>query len=564
MPYSNNDQKTPTTNQVKNIKPSITKNANILGGTIANSINGGHVKPIHYKYVMAGEGHFQTRIRMNLKMITPKAPNFCALKGTLRAFFVPHSRVWKNAEKFLSQKGGDTEIKIKEIPNIGGYGVATITDENGQNLTRLTDTTLWRDSYISTYIPRYQTGPTEDGTPYFPKISVLPLRGFRAIYNDYLRNKAYDEEVQEYNEDTVSPEEYNSYLPISTLNDPNKQTNLKTVIIRAKKQNSYYTDYRTELLGEITDEPNNTQAPLLNLTEWEKLVAEYRSQAENEQANDWEIISKIRGSKLLTEGKTQYLGQKTFNMNFVPVTQSTYNINENIGEEYQSLGEQGAYVYTEIDIPLTVMQKFDEEGYIHITFETHADTVYETGIERTSLNVGALDIYRPDLKDVKQDVLYNIEKNTINVEQNDLYKVTGYKRKFNEYFKAPNVISGDLTTEPWQTVGMNFKLTGQPVLTQKAYQFFEQSDKEHIIDLQDGTRYYLQKDIWKDYTDLLINENQVVKGEIEGKNYADGQAPFVIIRGQNQIFFVGRIEYMAELPINNEDIKHNVTEWGEM
>lgn len=34
-----------------------------------------------------------------------------------------------------------------------------------------------------------------------------------AIYNDFLRNKEYDEKIVEYNGNTVSNEEWQSYLP---------------------------------------------------------------------------------------------------------------------------------------------------------------------------------------------------------------------------------------------------------------------------------------------------------------------------------------------------------------
>ena len=102
-----------------------------------------------------------------------------------------------------------------------------------------------------------------------------------------------------------------------------------------------------------------------------------------------------------------------------------------ISLNYQNLG-QGAYSYTEIDIPLYQMVEFIEEGYVHITMQVTADTVFETGFERTGLNVGAMDIYRPDLKDLKNDVLYNIEKDGIR--ETNTTNITGFKRKFSEYF----------------------------------------------------------------------------------------------------------------------------------
>ena len=118
-----NEQSPATKNQITSEKPSIIKNANMLQGYFANSINGGHIKPITYKYVMAGEKHMEYRLQASIKMLTPLTPCYQRLKAVFKAYFVPNSRVWDNAEKFLSQKGGSTETNIKKIPNLGGKEV---------------------------------------------------------------------------------------------------------------------------------------------------------------------------------------------------------------------------------------------------------------------------------------------------------------------------------------------------------------------------------------------------------------------------------------------------------
>ena len=78
---------------------------------------------------------------------------------------------------------------------------------------------MWRDAFISSYLPRVGfMYKTETKWPHgieatLPKVSVLPLRGYVAIYNDMLRNKEYESEKVEYKDDTVSNEEWMSYLP---------------------------------------------------------------------------------------------------------------------------------------------------------------------------------------------------------------------------------------------------------------------------------------------------------------------------------------------------------------
>lgn len=554
-----NEQSPATKNQITSEKPSIIKNSNILQGYFANSINGGHIKPITYKYVMAGERHMEYRLQCSIKMLTPLTPCYQRLKVVFKAYYVPNSRVWKSADKFLSQKGGSTEAKIKQIPNLAGKEVPRYSTNNkGEQIyyVPIFDTDIWRDSWANCYIPKYMTGYVANSAYTLPAYSILPFRGFKAIYNDFERNKEYDEKLVEYDGDTVTDTEFKSIFFTNSLNK------IDTYLIRGKRQNSYYTDYRTELLGEETAEPGgSTNAQLVDLTEWEKKVAELRSQAENAQANDWDIIAKIRGSKKLTEGKVQLLGQKTVGLNYQAITQNSYNANNTLTKEFQTMGTQGAYSYTEVDIPLYQMVEFNEEGYVHVIMQVTADTVFETGFERTGLNVDYDSIYRPDLKDLKHDVLYQIEKNGSRSILNNLNAVDGFKRKFSEYFKLPQPVGGDMTTGgAYETIFTDFADikgtdTGTRIEPNRTFQFFEIDDRY--------THNYAKKQIWKDYTDLLINRNLAIMQEEEKTDAGPGGNYDIIrVKGQNQVFFVGMATCVCDLPID-ENIRKNYTTWGE-
>lgn len=552
------DQKPATKNQIKNTKPDVIKHSNYIDGFIANSVNGGILKTIAYKPVMAGEKISEYRIRMNIKMLTPLTPAYQRLTATLMTFNVPNSRVWDNWEKFLSQKGGASETKITEIPNIGGKTFPEVSFNNGEFRRYYSDTIQFRDSWISSYIPRWQTGVdiNADTRISLPKYSVLPMRGFKAIYNDFLRNKEYDPELEEFKSDNVSNAEWDTFIEQGSTGHDFSKT-----ILRGKRQNSYYTNYRTELLGENLIEPDGSQSDaLVSITEWEKKVSELRSESEFSQLNDWDVISKIRGSKPLTEGKVVLLGRKTIPLNISAITQSTYNVNQNISEEFQAMGTQGAYSYTEIDVPMFQFQDFNEDGYIHTIIQISADSVFETGFERTGLNVGKFDIYRPDLKELKNDVIYDVEKRGTNLTGDDnLLGITGYKRKFSEYFKLPNVIAGDMTTENYHEAGeyqaVEYESTdNNGTETQKTFQYFEKDDR--------FTTANYKKNIWQDYTDLLINKNQAVQNEIETYHSPEYSQDILRIKGQNQIFFVGTHSALTSLPID-EKIKENFTEWGE-
>lgn len=584
-----NEQTPATKNQIQNNKPSIRKSNNIIQGFFANSINGGMIKPILYAPLMTGQNVINHTIRANIKMLTPKTPAYQKLKGTLRTYFVPNSRVWTNWENFLAQKGGANETKIKEIPNLGGKQIpivySTPMSQSEDTQVLMTDTSIYRDSYVSTYIPRINTHDIKNpfaGTPTeifrtLPKINVLPLRGFKAIYNDFERNKEYDEELTEYKNDTVSDEEFKTYMS----NDVEDQ--FKT-IIRGKRQNSYYTDYRTELLGfdETLDISSETENELATLTEFEKLIASARNQAENAQLNDWDIIAKEFGATKLTEGKVQLLGTKTFGINFNAITQSAYNINDNIQQEFQVMGEQGAYSYTEIELPLYYMIETKEEGFIHCILQISADSIFETGIDRQMLNVNIMDRYRPEFKELKDDVLYDIEKGTVGLQSEEDYsRITGYKRKFSEYFKLPNSIAGDMTTYGYfdaqttatqgkvlinakQNPNDEFDVIIENTPSKETFQYFELADYAGISGNNDVTIGIpsLDKKKWKDYTDLLINKNLAIKhkiGVLTDRNYEKKEW---IVSGDNQFIIMGIQTMVTDMPID-ENIKNNYTLWGE-
>ena len=543
-------------NQIKNDKPNVPTSDSILTGYIANSMNGGHNKTIFFKQIMAGERHKEMRIQLNVKLLTPKTPSYQNVTCTVRTYFVPNIRVWRNAEKFTAQKGGASEYKIQEVPNLASLGIPLIYNEGLTGTTPLQHTTAWRDTFISSYLPRMgifgKNGPGSDEIwRILPAVSALPLRGRIAIYNDFERNKEYEEEREEFDGNLVTDQEWASYLPTT---DYSYFANS----MRAKRGNSYYSDYRTELQGfEESYPPSDMSADtaLMNWAQWEMKIAEARSQAENAQLNDWDVIAKIRGSKKLTEGKVQLLSEKTFNLNYSTVTQSTYNTNPDIDETYQAMGTQGAYSYTNVDLPLYAGMEFVEEGYIHVIATVSADTVFETGFDRLELNVKALDQYRPDMLDDKKDVLYEIEYGTENVDgMTHLTQVRGFKRKYNEYYKLHDTIGGDLTSRNYYEINVSGDVTTnfEEVETNKTFQLFETSATNYF------DSFSANKKVWKDYTDILLDKNQVVKNE---KQYNQRNSD-VRIKGQNQIFFLGKAICIAQLPID-DSIKNNYTTWGE-
>lgn len=220
-----NTQRPYTTNQIKQEHNAIPKWTGTITGHFANSMNGGQNKTIFWKRIMPGEAIREFRFSLNMQMLTPLSPAFQRLKCKIKAYWVPDSRVFEESDEFYAQGGGATRNKITELPNTGGLGIPLqTTQSNGQNfgpdqkLVYMTNTTLWRDCFISSYIPRLKAFEKEKTAmelinENMPKINILGLRGRVAIYNDYERNKEYQEEAREYKTSTVSGTEWQSYYP---------------------------------------------------------------------------------------------------------------------------------------------------------------------------------------------------------------------------------------------------------------------------------------------------------------------------------------------------------------
>lgn len=567
VPYSNN--------QVPNNKPNTPRSYNTLMGHIGGSFNGGIDKTIHYKQCMAGERFKEYRIQVKMRMLTPLTPSYNNLKCCVKTYYVPNSRVWKNAETYTSQKYNGTETKVEMIPNFEGKNVPGILFTEDDQAISLMHTDVWRDSFISSYIPRMGRAELQEQVQsivdidniIMPRMSALPLRGRIAIYNDFLRNKKYDPEYVEYNTDTVSENEWLSYLPMYENN-----TELNNVLIgRAQRPNNYYTNYRTEMQGfeyedgiSILDGDTDIKEQLVTWAAWESKIAEARSEAEDGAAglNDWDIIAKLRGSKKLSEGKVQLIGIQTFNLNYAAVTQNAYNNSDSVQDiRFKTLGQQGAYSFTEIDIPCFAGYETAEEGYIHVIATVYAESVFCTGIDRLELNVTPLDQYRPDLKDDKLDTIYNCEFGTTKIledqnERNSPYDAVGFKRKFGEYFKLGNVVCGDICNQPYIQIEKSGTedVSNGTLLPQNTYQLYE-DDSADIID--PDTQQIIRKAPWKDCTDLLINKNLAIRNNIEQFDQT-----YYRVTGYNQIDYIGIAYCHVDMPID-EAIKQNYTTWGE-
>lgn len=603
-----------TTNRTK--KPII--------GYIANSMNAGHNRPIAWQYVMKDTRVKQDKITLNIKMLTPKNPAYQRLHATLRTYKVPMKRVFKNFDRFLAQSPADEDRPLS-YPNIkyspkGNKRRIPMTgnlNNNEKDGYQSAFNSLWyRDTFASCYLPvvgskekmGVATGGA-NGTGYLPDFNACILRGSVAIYNDFERNKEYQDARPEYDGDNVTDEEMKNYFPVS-LWHTNQSRNTEATELdrslweengaldyyqrRACKPRNYYSNYRINAQGfaelaptteelnknyEGTNIPNQVNGEgafsYVKWDIWERKAQEALAQAENANKNVWDIIAQLRGGSPAQQNEVQLIGENTFDLNYKSVTQSTYNANSAVQERYQALGEQGAYSYTEIEVPTFAGYVFDTECILHYTLTVWADPVYERAIDRTAMNVKWDQIYRPDLAKDEYDTLLSAEL-SVNYPVTDTTndhsdQAIGYKRKYTEYYKLPNCIAGDMVKENWlmeDMEPMNLPIMGNyapttELIGQGTFTFFETSvnTTRNVQPLNDGNDIsnWNGKQIYFDYTDLQINDNQAYKNDLycPGSDYNNS----ICVDGNNQIFFVGTHEQECILPMDNI-IETNFQEWG--
>lgn len=548
----------PSETNVKKEDGAISKSYNVeMKGISASTWNGGIMQPVMAKKIYAGTKIKRLTFSGQIRMLTPLAPLTTKLTTTFKAFFVPNSRVWDNAEQFIAHKGQQTTTEepsftIKKII-FGNY------PPDSTELTPLTDYDDWRECKMSGYVPRIMTGqkininnPGE--TAISTKISALPFRGYRAIFNDFIRNKQLDSEVLEFTGNSTNLAEEIQAFPLERTTTTT--TNESSLKFRGQKPNNYYTNFRTDLIGSTTTEYQdtinaNTQT-LMYHTEWQKTLPELRENAENKGLNDWEIIAKMRGARVANQGKVQLIGQKSVGHNYSQVAQTVYN-EATPNPEFQSLGTTGAYSWTEFSIDIVNYEEIIEDGYLHVIAQTSADVAFSTGINRELLNIKWDQQYRPELAKLKQDVLLSQEIRT--AKSTDwTTPIKGYKRKYSECFELPQHITGDLTELgfPKSTA------TSDPIPSESFWLCQETSLFE--IDNSTSQPFVFATKFWKDNTDILINNTMALKQKLKSVSNADMNHR---VLGKNQFKMIAETTMIADLPFDY-DIKKDYKEVTEV
>lgn len=167
---------------------SITRSKFTRKPTVKTSFKLGDLIPIRRPIEVLPGDTFNDNLNSLIRMSTPIAPIMDNIYYDVFVFFVPSRLCWKNFKKFMGEADNagieETEYYIPKV-DIGGdaaIGLGTIGDYMG--------------------LP-HVSGDKET------KVSVLPLRAYKLIYNRWFRDQNLIPKEVEYNDDDTSEESYN-------------------------------------------------------------------------------------------------------------------------------------------------------------------------------------------------------------------------------------------------------------------------------------------------------------------------------------------------------------------
>ncbi|MEM0174371.1 MAG: major capsid protein [Sulfolobaceae archaeon] len=405
-------------------------------GKSAITMQGNELIPIMWKEILAGEYIKEWKIDNLTRIITPLVPTMDKVFIRISAFFVPNTRVWKDAEKAQAAKydldfeNGKTP---KTIPMI----------DIAPNVTQ-------KDFYKFMLLQKYGIPNNLKNTI---NINVLPLRGYQAIYNDYIRNKDYEPALPEWNDTIVSGTEKSRIRTPFDSASGDLDYRDGYLVRNGQTRKNYWTNIKRTVAGSAANENLNDE--ILNQTDnlfehldWETKFQELRQRADNANRNDWDIIAEMGGTAPVKTDRVEYLGDIEYELNYQQITQSAPVIDNST-----PLGTTGSFSYTRANGTLFRHKEFKQNGYIHVLIQLNMDKYYESGVPRELLKINIDDIYRPGLAKTEYDIIYGAEisaNGNVAVNIND---PIAYKPKWSEYKRLPILCSGEMQSETLTPTG---------------------------------------------------------------------------------------------------------------
>lgn len=382
-------------------------------GKNTTTLNPGYMIPIMFKEVLAGEYIKDWHIDNLTRLIAPLVPTLDRSYINIQAYFVPHTRIWKDAEKALA----GTDNTITTLPYVG------ISDDYFKYST-------FNRTVISRYGIPFKAGATS--------FNVLLLRGYRAITNDFIINKDYGIRKTEWNETSVTLAEQKAIqcYKISSLEPIDTNESNHYLLEKAQTRKGYLTNIKKQIAASMS--ALDDTATIYDHLDWQTKFQDMKQRADNANKNDWDIIAEMGGTQPVKTDRVEFLGQVDYELNFQQITQTAPEIDNS-----SPLGTTGSFSFTKAQGTLFSHKKFLQHGFIHILISVGIDNYTENGTPKELLKTNVNDIYRPGL--AKKEVQLLMKQEIYN---NPLSSGSAaYQPAWAEYKRLPSFVSGQMQTQ---------------------------------------------------------------------------------------------------------------------
>lgn len=400
-------------------------------GKNAMTLQGGKEYPMMFKEVLAGEYIKEWKVDNITRIITPLVPTLDKVFVTIKAFFVPHTRVWKSAEKFLANKSSQGNLYIDNKYDIPNYTIPVAQTQY--------------DMYRNTLAARYGLANSSADT----KINLLLLRGYRAIINDFVINKEYETPTIEWNDDTPTVTEQ------TAVDGYNTTTGARTLYAYYVEASQTRKGYLTNIfkspnasLPVLSSFANGTNSDAAQHLSWEQRYKQAKQSVLNANKNDWDIIAEMGGTEPVINDRVQLLGELDYELNYQQITQSAPEIDNS-----SPLGTTGSFSYTRADGTLFSHKSFQQHGFIHVLITVQIDKGYEEGTPKELLKSKVDEIYTPSL--AKKEIQLIRSAEIVNVSGVTVGETAAYQPPWAEYKRLPRLITGDMRTKKLTKIGTN-------------------------------------------------------------------------------------------------------------
>lgn len=384
----------------------------------------GYEYPIMFKEVLAGETIETWKVDNITRLITPLVPTLDNVYVTIKAFFVPHTRVWADAEKALASKYNQYDGNT--FYNLPYYTIPVL------NTTK----SMFRDTLIARYGLANGAGHT--------KINALLPRGYRAIINDFIRNKEYESPSVEWKETTIVSAEQQALMGFDTTTGN-------------QYPNAYYINpsqtrkgYLTNIFSSISGDPDTLTDYSTDYEhlDWEQRFRENKQRIANANKNDWDIIAEMGGTQPVRADRVEFLGKLDYELNYQQITQSTPSFDDS-----SPLGTTGSFSYTRADGTIFSHKHFQQHGFIHILLTIQTDKGYEEGTPKELLKIKVDEIYRPALAKKETQLMYSAE--IANNDQISNSSTVAFQPPWAEYKRLPKLVTGSMRSKLLDKINQN-------------------------------------------------------------------------------------------------------------